>query len=93
MMNRDTLNHRTPHRRWRGGLAALAFAGLLGGANAQTANMYSFASAGGGSLRDMTGSTMLVPTGSYASAVTGIGFNFVYEGTNYTQFSANNYGS
>ncbi|MCC6542064.1 MAG: T9SS type A sorting domain-containing protein [Flavobacteriales bacterium] len=93
MMNRDTLNHRTPHRRWRGGLAAVAFAGLLGGANAQTANMYSFASAGGGSLRDMTGSTMLVPTGSYASAVTGIGFNFVYEGTTYTQFSANNYGS
>ncbi|MBL7951627.1 MAG: hypothetical protein JNM62_07895, partial [Flavobacteriales bacterium] len=74
------------------GAATLFYGLVLGNANAQTANLYSFTTSTGGALRDMSGSTVLVAQGGFNSAVTSIGFSFIYEGTAYTQFSANNYG-
>ncbi len=59
--------------------------------NAQV-NAYIFTSGSGGTLEDMSsGTTQLVGSGSDdgASAVTAIGFNFTFNGTVYTQFSAN----
>lgn len=61
-----------------------------------TAN-YTFSSATNGSLTDMSsGTTDLLATGTYkddaASAVTNIGFDFVFMGTVYNQFSANSNG-
>jgi hypothetical protein len=52
---------------------------------------YSFASGTGGTLDPMTSSTQLVAASSDdgASTVNNIGFTFVFNGTNFTQFSAN----
>ncbi|MBP8824541.1 MAG: hypothetical protein KBH07_12945, partial [Flavobacteriales bacterium] len=93
MKKRNSLYKEATGHRWRHGLAALALASLMGSASAQTVNNYAFATSAGGSLHDMTGSSMLVTTGNFVSAVTSIGFDFVYEGTTYTTFTANNYGS
>ncbi len=56
--------------------------------NAQLTN-YSFSSTSG-TYTALTGGTQLIAaaTDSGASAVTNIGFNFVFDGTTYTQFSA-----
>ncbi len=52
---------------------------------------YSFATGTSGALDAMTGSTQLVAASSDdgASAVTNIGFNFIFNGVTYNQFSAN----
>lgn len=65
--------------------------------NAQNISEYSYATATNGSLMDMSsGTTPLLAPGAYyddyASSVTNIGFNFVFCGTVYTQFSANSNG-
>ncbi|MGZ4033257.1 MAG: T9SS type A sorting domain-containing protein [Bacteroidia bacterium] len=55
----------------------------------QTVNSYGFSVSTGASLDPMTGSVQLIGTGvdDNPSAVQSIGFNFVYEGTTYTQYS------
>ncbi len=83
----------TRRSRWGRGPALLAGIGLLLTTAHAQVSLYSFSSSTGATLHNMTGSTMLVPTGSFRSAVTPIGFDFVYEGTTYTSFSANNYGN
>ncbi len=84
-----------PRRSWRRGLGTIALATLLGSASAQTVNLYSFSSGTGTTLDPMTGATTLIGNNQddAASAVTNIGFNFVYEGTTYTQFWANSNGA
>lgn len=70
-------------------LFPILFCGLVSTSlNAQTANNYVF-STGTGTLDPMTGSTQLIGTGidDDPSSLTNIGFTFVYEGVNYTQFS------
>ena len=59
----------------------------------QTANNYIFSTGTGGTLLAPS-YTQLIGSGidDPASAVTSIGFNFVYEGTTYTQFSVNGNG-
>jgi hypothetical protein len=58
--------------------------------NAQTANTYIFASSTGATLDPMSGATTIVASNvdDQPSTLQNIGFNFVYEGANYTQFSA-----
>ncbi|MBS1943039.1 MAG: hypothetical protein JST38_19425, partial [Bacteroidetes bacterium] len=94
MKNRNTLNNPVHRGRWRAGLTALAFAGWIGGAWAQTANQYTFAVTAGGNLDPMSGATVLIGSGQddLASAVTGIGFSFDYEGVGYTDFSVSSNG-
>jgi hypothetical protein len=96
MMNRR-LHTKTarPRQPWRLGLAAVATAGLIASAGAQTVDLYSFSSSTGTTLDPMTGATTLVGANQddAASAVTNIGFNFMYEGTAYTQFSVNSNGA
>lgn len=66
----------------------------------QSLSNYTFSSVNNGSLDPMTSATSLAGTGSlvtgynddYASAVTNIGFTFIYMGTPYTQFSVNSNG-
>lgn len=68
-------------------------AGLLGSISAQAqVSSYSFAASSGGTLEDMSsGTTQLLGSSSDdgASTVQNIGFTFNFNGTNYTQFSAN----
>ena len=58
--------------------------------NAQTANTYIYASSSGATLDPMSGATTIVVSGvdDIPSTLQNIGFNFVYEGVTYTQFSA-----
>lgn len=71
---------------------------LIGGTiNGQSLANYSFSAAATGSLTDMsTGTTNLLTAATYhdddASAVTNIGFPFVFMGTLYNQFSVNSNG-
>jgi len=60
------------------------------GINAQTANTYSYAPSSGATLDPMTGATTIVAASvdDAPSTIQNIGFNFVYEGVTYTQFSA-----
>ena len=90
MRNRDSNPPTTLWRRWRGGLAALAFAGLLAPAGAQDVTLYSFSSSTGGTLHDMTGASTLIAPGGFVSGITSIGFPFTYEGASYSNFSVNN---
>jgi hypothetical protein len=81
-------------RHWRKGLLTLAICtGMFGPAYAQNASQYVFSTASGGSLADMTGATTLVASGTSVSAITDIGFTFMYEGVPYTQFSVNQAGN
>ncbi|MBK7246651.1 MAG: T9SS type A sorting domain-containing protein [Flavobacteriales bacterium] len=94
MNTRYSFRNRPARQRWRTGLATLAAVGLLASVSAQNVTLYSFANSAGGSLDPMSGSTVLVGSGQddAASAVTNIGFTFVYEGINYTQFSVSSNG-
>jgi hypothetical protein len=79
------------------GLASLVLAALapVGTVSAQNAANYSFATATSGSLVDMSsGTTLLVAADQddVASAVTPIGFDFVFQGVAYSQFSASSNG-
>lgn len=62
----------------------------------QTANLYVLSQSNDGVLDNMSGATTFSGLGAgvndVASSVTNIGFTFVYEGTSYTQFSANSNG-
>lgn len=68
---------------------------LCMGANAQLVNTYAFTAGTNASLVDMTtGTTQLIAPGvdDGASSVTNIGFAFLFNGVNYTQFSVNSNG-
>jgi hypothetical protein len=73
-------------------LAALLMSTAI---NAQTVNLYSFSATNGGTLDPMSGAVTLIGPNvdDAASAVTNIGFNFNYEGTDYSQFSVNSNGA
>ncbi len=62
--------------------------------SAQVVTLYSFTASSGGTLDPMAGASTLIGANldDAASAVTGIGFTFNYEGADYTQFSANSNG-
>lgn len=71
-------------------LVAFLFGGMLTASlKAQNANTYIFATSTGATLDPMAGATQLIGTGvdDAGSALTNIGFTFVYETLNYTQFS------
>ncbi len=71
-------------------LMAFIFGGMLTlSLNAQTANTYLYVPSAGATLDPMTGATTILNTGNddTPSALQNIGFNFVYEGVTYTQFS------
>ena len=81
---------------WLMGIFLMAFMLLGIKSYGQLPGSYSFATATGTSLESMTGATnLLAYTASplvnddNASAVTNIGFNFVFNGVTYTQFSVN----
>ena len=76
------------------GSATLVSALLLANAAAQNVSLYSFSSSGGGTLDPMSSASVLIGSGQddTPSSVTGIGFAFNYEGTNYTDFSVNSNG-
>ena len=63
-------------------------------ANAQNATNYVFSTTTGATLDAMTGSTSLIGASvdDGVSAVTNIGFPFMYENVAYTQFSVNSNG-
>jgi len=67
---------------------------LLTNATAQNVSLYSFSATGGATLDAMSGASVILGSNQddTPSAVTGIGFNFNYEGTNYTDFSVNSNG-
>ena len=70
---------------------ALILAGI--GSWGQTANTYTFSTTTGGTLINPTYTTIVAGgNDDLSSAVQNIGFNFVYEGVTYTQFSANSNG-
>jgi hypothetical protein len=73
-------------------LVILLFVCLLGAqtTEAQVASTYSFAASTGNTLNPMTGSTTLVAASNDDGngGVQSIGFNFVYEGVTYTQYSS-----
>lgn len=64
------------------------------GVEGQTANTYTFATGTGQALLNPTFGSSIVTTGcdDCASSVQNIGFTFVYEGNNYTQFSVSSNG-
>ena len=76
------------------GTVTLVSALLFTHATAQNVSLYSFSSTGGATLDAMTGASVLIGSNQddTPSAVTGIGFAFNYEGTNYTDFSVNSNG-
>lgn len=71
-------------------VALLFFQGI----NAQNATNYVFSTTTGATLDPMTGATSIIGAGidDGASAVTNIGFPFMYENTAYTQFSVSSNG-
>ncbi|MBP6641756.1 MAG: hypothetical protein KA186_01615, partial [Flavobacteriales bacterium] len=76
------------------GTLTLVSAMLLTNATAQNVSLYSFSATGGATLDAMSGASVILGSNQddTPSAVTGIGFNFNYEGTNYTDFSVNSNG-